>query len=244
MSLDQVPAQNIETNDGSKYANLGGQLQSDKAQTGMAKGDNAGNSTALVNSGVLPDVQLHGHDKLVQENRVANGDGGQLNKERTGNWENHGERPGEHHRGEHGRGRHHERPEEKLKHAEIKSLSPEEKAKFKSEDGAAHKYHAEMAAWKRSGKTGPEPTKPDIPEHDKVAAKVKEDRKAIEEKVRESMPAKDLSAYDNAKTEYKTAVAQAGGRKGVPVPEELKDFHKELGKATREFVEGKTKTAS
>ena len=112
--------------------------------------------------------------------------------------------------------------------------------KYKAEDAAAQKYHADLFAWRRSGRTGPEPTKPNIPEHDKVAAKVKTDKLAIEAQVKQSMPANEQASLAHARTEYKQAVAAAGGhRSEVRVPPEIAAYNRQIGRATREFVEGK-----
>jgi hypothetical protein len=244
MSLDQAPNPKIETNDGGKYANFGGQQQTELGKTANVQTNTPDQTSELVKNGVLPNTHVHDPAKIMWGDRQASASPGEaLRAYKDG--VNHGDGrhdgPGEGHRpgGHHGGGGHHERPEEKLMHAAVHALSPDEKMKFKAEDGAAHQYHSEMFAWKRSGKTGPEPTKPDIPEHDKVAAKVKADKETIEAQVKQSMPAQEQTALDQARVDYKGAVAGAGTRKGVPIPEELADYNRRIAKATREYVGGK-----
>jgi hypothetical protein len=234
MSIDQVPAQVADTTDRGNYANPGGKLQADSAQTANVKSDNSEKNVALVQSGVLPSIVLHENERPAHR--------GEDRKNEEGR--HHGE--GEHGHGQHGQGMHHgfHRPggmaEERLHRSEFKKLSPDDKEKFKAEDGAAREYHKEMADWRKSGKTGPAPNKPDLPEHEKLAAKVKADREAIVKGVRGTMTPEELAAVDQARTQFKQQVEAAGSRKGLPLPQELRDYDKRIIGATRDYLKGQS----
>jgi hypothetical protein len=258
MSFDQVPTP-VDATDKGNYAPTGPNLQIDAAQAAPNKADNGDKSVALVQSGVLPNMMLHENEHERQWHR-GEGDRGQGERgqrdrgqgDRREEGQRHedgrGGKDGQHH-GEgmhHGRGMHHGfgRPgamvEERLHRSEFKKLSPEDREKFKAEDGAAREYHKEMSAWKKSGKTGAEPTKPDIPEHDALAAKVKADREAITKSVRSTMTPEELAAIDQARTQYRQQIETAGSRKGLPMPTELHDYDKRIAGATREYLKGQS----
>ncbi len=210
MSIDQAPVQRVDVTDTSKFANLSGPQQTDSAQTAIQKTDHVGQSVALVKDGVLPNVMLH---------------------------ENQRHENGEHH-GHRGGGKHHEMGGGRLQHEEFKKLSPDDKEKFKAENGTAREFRSEMAAWKRSGKTGPEPTRPELPEHEKLKAKVKEDREAIAKSVRSSMTPEELAAVDKARADFKQSREAGGHQKREPMPPELKDYEKKIGATTRDYLKG------
>jgi hypothetical protein len=221
MSIDQVPAQVADTTDNSKYAHLGGNLVADSTQQSNLKIDNGERNAALVNSGVLPDTRLHEKESWASRDNAGG----------TGNHAGHEF----HHQGHQDPGGHHERPEERLHRTEIKNLSPDERAKFKAEGPAAHEYRSEMAAWRSAGKTGPEPAKPDLPEHEKVAAKVKADREDIETKVRSGMSPEQLATIDREKAQIRQEL-KSGDRKDVHMTPELIEYNKQMAMGTRHFL--------
>jgi len=179
MSTDQPQqiAQLNEVNSQAAGAGIGNKVITESPREANLKTDNAEQNSAYVKSGMLPGMELHGHEKNPLDSKTAyaeGGGGGQAFRDHAKPGDG---RPG--HEGHHMHGKGH-MIDKKLTHEEVHKLPADEKAKFKAEIPEARQYHAEEAAWRKSGKTGPEPTKPDMPEHEKVAAAVKADKQAFE----------------------------------------------------------------
>jgi len=143
-------------------------------------------------------------------------------------------------------GKQHITPQEKLWNAEYEGLSPADKIKYNAENQAATKYQGDHMTWEISGKKGPEPAKPDLPEHDKISAKVDGDQKAIEKQVRGNMTPDELAKYEKAKADYAKAEAGSSFGEHVKVPPEVAAYNKKIAEATglkteseKDFIAGK-----
>lgn len=158
-------------------AGIAGKVINETPREANLKADNGEQNSAYVKSGMLPGVELHDHAKHLMGNKMADVEGGAGGRAFSDHARNGDGRPG--HEGHHMHGRGH-MIDKKLTHEEVHKLPADEKAKFKAEIPEARQYHAEESAWRKSGKTGPEPTRPDMPEHAKVASEVKADKQAWE----------------------------------------------------------------
>ena len=128
-------------------------------------------------------------------------------------------------------GKQHTTPEDKLRDAEYKSLSPVDKIKYDAENASAMDYQKDYFQWEYNGKQGPAPAKPDTPQHDKVEAAVKADETAIEKQVRQSMTPDERAKYDAAKAAYEKECSGTKISSIVPVPPELAEFNKKIATA-------------
>jgi hypothetical protein len=179
LEQQQNPAQITDAIAQQSAVSVGNKVLNDNAKDGNIKPDGGATNSDYEKSGILSKMELHDDGKYKQGERVANaapGEAGQAFKDHARPGDG---RPGHEEHHEHGKGGH-RHLEQKLRHEEFHKLSPEDKAKFKAEMPEAQKFHAEMHAWEKSGKSGPAPTKPDMPEHEKLAASVKADKQAIE----------------------------------------------------------------
>lgn len=129
-------------------------------------------------------------------------------------------------------GKRHLTPEDKLRDAEYKGLSPGDKIQYDSENAAAQKYQGDYSQWEFNGKQGPPPHKPDLPMHDKVEASVHAREKAIEANIRAAMTPEEQRRFDQVKAEYEKACAASQfAYLSVPVPKELADYNKKIAQA-------------
>jgi len=179
MSTDQPQqiAQINEVTSQAAGAGIGTKVITESPREGNLKTDNGEQNSAYVKSGMLPGVELHGHERNSLDSKMAYGGGG-AGGQAFGDHARNGVGPHGHEGHQmHGRGH---MINAKLTHEEVHKLPADEKAKFKAEIPEARQYHAAETAWRKSGKTGPEPTKPDLPEHAKVAGEVKADKQAWE----------------------------------------------------------------
>ena len=178
----------------------------------------------LVEHGVLPSISFENplpkdglHPIAFHDNNSDGGAGGNnpwTQPAYEGNWFT---------------GKHHISPSEKLWNTEYESLTPAEKLRYNSENQAAVKYQTDYLTWELTGKKGPEPNKPETPEHDKVSKRVQEDEKAIEKQVRQNMSPEERAALDKAKAQYEQDKARFGPF--TPVPDELAAYNKRVAAA-------------
>ncbi|HEY9759715.1 MAG TPA: hypothetical protein V6C97_31435 [Oculatellaceae cyanobacterium] len=225
-----------------KLLHFDGQTQlGNEGLTIAVKQINFDNTRSLVTSGILPALHmdslaepLHAIDykKAWQFDSQSDGSAG-------------GDKPWQQpaYEGSWYTGKHHITPAEKLWNTEYESLTPAEKLRYNAENQVATKYQSDLLAWELGGKKGQQPVKPEIPEHDKVAARVADDEKAIEKQVRAAMSPDEQAKYDKAKAQYEKDKAANGPF--TPVPEELAAYNKRLAEAigmktesTRDFIEG------
>jgi hypothetical protein len=203
---------------------------SDSHYTGRFKIESKDQTHALVQSGVLPPIGISDTDQEPVQTGKINWSQKQNHDDGSDGGSHPWSQPA--YQGGWWSGKLHMTPTEKLRDSEYKSLSPQDKIKYNSEDTAAEKYESTMVQWELGGKKGPAPTKPDMPEHDAVEAKVTANQTATEKQVRMNMTPEEQADYDRAKAYYDQEVASSTNPPAVTVPPELADYNRRIARAT------------